>query len=74
MIPPAALADDWLFWDPHAIETYPHSIDAAGEGAHEDAEQLELFEPAMPTGRDTGAGGRNEAAGAPCGCSRTHGT
>ena len=42
MTPPAPLGDDWLYWDPHAMEAYPHSVDACEEDRG--AEQLELFE------------------------------
>ena len=42
MTPPPMLADDWLYWDPCAIDSYPHSPEAPDEPP----EQLELFEPA----------------------------
>lgn len=45
MIPPAPLADDWLYWDPYAIAAYPHSVDPRdGPDAERDPEQLELFD------------------------------
>lgn len=37
MIPPAPLTDDWLYWDPVAVASYPHSTEDA------EPQQLDLF-------------------------------
>lgn len=44
MMPRAPLADDWLYWDPAAIASYPHSRDSNGGDPDADPEQLDLFE------------------------------
>ena len=41
MMPRGPLADDWLYWDPLAIHTYPHS--PIHRGVSRAPEQLELF-------------------------------
>lgn len=41
MTPPAPLTDDWLYWDPESVQTYPHS-QRLWTGPRE-PEQLELF-------------------------------
>ena len=40
MMPPAPLADDWLYWDPESVASYPHSR----ENDDSEPEQLDLFE------------------------------
>jgi hypothetical protein len=44
MMPPGPLADDWLYWDPEAVTSYPHSRDGDGEDSDREPEQLDLFE------------------------------
>ena len=59
MMPRGPLADDWLYWDPVAIPSYPHSRDYDERVAA--PEQLDLFERPPGTGPlRSGAG-----AGAP---------
>jgi hypothetical protein len=41
MMSPVPLADDWLYWDPLAMHTYPHS--RAPRALARKPEQLELF-------------------------------
>lgn len=55
MIPPAPLADDWLYWDPVAVTSYPHSMEDA------EPEQLDLFDARgrwISPPPDPAAGGR----------------
>ena len=40
MMPPGPLADDWLYWDPESVASYPHSR----ESDDSEPEQLDLFE------------------------------
>jgi len=50
-MPCGPLSDDWLFWDPATLHTYPHSCEADAEYGRIDEkraetgrpEQLELF-------------------------------
>lgn len=49
MMPPGPLADDWLYWDPGAVGSYPHSREGPfPNGSPDDSdgepEQLDLFE------------------------------
>ena len=44
MMPPAPLADDWLYWDPESVATYPHSVEGSVDDADIEPEQLDLFE------------------------------
>jgi hypothetical protein len=41
MMPRGPLADDWLYWDPLAMHTYPHSC--SPRAIAREPEQLELF-------------------------------
>ena len=51
MMPPGPLADDWLYWDPESVASYPHSreghfLDGIGDDpdTEPEPEQLDLFE------------------------------
>lgn len=54
MMPPGPLADDWLYWDPESVASYPHSReghfldghfrDGIGDDPDTEPEQLDLFE------------------------------
>ena len=44
MMPPGPLADDWLYWDPGAVGSYPHSRDGGSDDPDTEPEQLDLFE------------------------------
>ncbi|MDX1434094.1 MAG: hypothetical protein R3286_16750 [Gammaproteobacteria bacterium] len=55
MTPPGPLGDDWLYWDPLALESYPHSIDTPAE--ERDEAELDAFdqhEDGCPRCRATG--------------------
>lgn len=43
MMPPGPLADDWLYWDPEAVASYPHSRDHDLGDLDVEPEQLDLF-------------------------------
>lgn len=62
MTPPVPLGDDWLYWDPQAVASYPHSSEPVP--APRPPEQLELWDaatdaalaPPSPRGGGVGTG------------------
>ena len=56
MTPPAPLTDDWLYWDPEAVASYPHSRERDPGDRDTEPEQLDLFEPAQVERSSRGLG------------------